>query len=97
MRLLRVVLKPYKSFAGSAAAVPAPKISACKVARSSGWTITCRTTAPNGSKVRLVKAGTIMDRARVLNQSLTVRGNGRVGQHTIDIMVTTRRHVVLEL
>ena len=33
LRLLRVVLKPYKSFAGSAAAAPAPKISACKVTR----------------------------------------------------------------
>lgn len=98
LRLLRVALLPVEGFAGSAAAVPTPKISACKVAgRSGGWTVTCRTTARTGSEVRLLKDGNVTDRARVRRGSLRVSGKGRVSAYTIDITVSKRRHIRLAL
>jgi len=98
LRLLRVALLPPEGFAGSAAAVPTPKISACKVAgRSGGWTVTCRTTARTGSEVRLLKNGGVTDRARVRRGSLRVSGKGRVSAYTIDITVSKRRHIRLAL
>ena len=78
LRLSRVVLPPVKGFAGTAAAVPVAKISACKVTgRGGGWSITCRTTARNGSEVRFLKGGKVTDRARVRRGSSPTRRQGR--------------------
>lgn len=98
LRLLRVVLDPGTGFAGSAAAVPTAKISACRVTRSSRrWSVTCRTTVKNGSVVRLLRNGTVVDRARVRRGSVRLHGDGRLATHTIDITVTKKRHVRLAL
>jgi hypothetical protein len=98
LRLARVVLPPVGGFAGSAAAVPTGKISACKVAgRRSGWSITCRTTAKAGSEVRFLKDGKVTDRARVRRGSLRLKGKGQVSDYTIDITVSKRRHIRLAL
>ena len=98
LRLSRVVLPPVEGFAGSAAAVPVAKISACKVTgRRGGWSITCQTTAKAGSEVRFVKNGKVTDKARVRRGSLRLSGKGKVSDHTIDIMVSKRRHIRLAL
>ena len=96
--LLRVVLLDHKGFAGSAAAVPSAKISACKVAkRGGGWSVTCRTTAKANSLVRLLKDGKVTDQARVRNGSFRLNGKGAVSAHSIDITVSKRRHIRLAL
>ncbi len=98
LRELRVVLSPVEGFAGSAAAVPTAKISACKVKkRRGGWSVTCRTTARTGSRVRLRKDGDTVDRARVRRGKLRLTGKGRVGAHTIDVRLGKKRHVRLAL
>ena len=98
LRLLRVALQPYKGYAGSAAAVPAAKISACKVAkRGGGYSVTCQTTAKAGSKVSLLKNGNVIDRARVRSGAFRLNGTGPVGAASIDITVSKRRHIRLAL
>lgn len=98
LRQLRVVLSPAKGFAGSAAAVPTAKISACKVAkRGSRWSVTCQTTAKSGSSVRLLNGGKTADKARVRKGRLRLTGKGRVGAYVIDIKVSKKRHVRLAL
>lgn len=98
LRHLRVVLLPYKRWAASAAAVPSAEISACKVVKRSGdWSVTCRTTALAGSRVRLLDHGDITDRARVRSGSFRLDGTGRVTGHSIDIKGTQGHHVRLAL
>lgn len=98
LRLLRVVLSPTEGYAGSAGAVPAAKISACKVAkRRAGWSVTCSTTAKAGSSVRLLKGADVADRARVRRGGFRLTSKGKVGGSTIDITVGKRRHVRLRL
>jgi len=98
LRLLRVALLPDKGFAGSAAAVPKAKISACKTAKRDGrFSVTCRTTAKANSVVRLLEDGKVTDRTRVRKGSFRLDGTGRVSGHTIDITVTKRRHIRLKL
>ena len=102
LRLMRVALLPHEGFAGSAAAVPEAKISACKVAGRSGgdWSVTCRTTAKAGSAVRLLrnkKPDVVVDRARVRRGSIRLTGTGPVREYSIDITVSKRRHIRLAL
>ena len=97
-RLARVVLPPVEGFAGSAAAVPVAKISACKVTgRSHGWSVTCQTTAKAGSEVRFLKGGKATDKTRVRAGSLRLSGKGQVSAYTIDITLSKRRHIRLAL
>ncbi|WP_107767618.1 vWA domain-containing protein [Nocardioides terrigena] len=98
LRLLQVVLEPPSGYAGSAAAVPTPPISACKVAkRGGGWSVRCATTVKAGSVVRLLDGKRTVDRAKVRKGSFRVAGKGKVGAHRIDITVGKRRHVRLAL
>ena len=98
LRLLQVVLEPPSGYAGSAAAVPTPTISACKVAkRGGGWSVKCATTVKAGSVVRLLDGKRTVDRAKVRKGSFRVAGKGKVGAHRIDITVGKRRHVRLAL
>jgi hypothetical protein len=86
---LRVALLPYKTFAATAAGVPKAHISACTLARSgSGFTIRCRTTAANGTKVRLLKSGQVVHRSVVRSHRLTVIGTGKVAAHVVSVDVS---------
>jgi hypothetical protein len=97
MGLLRVSLLPRKRYAGSAAAVPAAPISACKVTkRSGGWSVSCLTTAKAGSQVRLARDGQVVDRARVRNGGFHVLGSGSVSAHVIDIAAGSH-HIRMDL
>lgn len=97
MKMLRVVLQPHRGYAGSAAAVPAPAISSCKVTkRSGGWTLKCSTTAKDGSRVRLLKNGRAVSSARVRDGSFTLRGTGAAGAFTVDV-TAGKRHIRLPL
>lgn len=97
MTMLRVVLRPHRGYAGSIAAVPAPAISRCRVAkRGSGWTVTCSTTAKDGSRVRLLRNGKATSSARVEDGSFRLRGNGSVGAFTVDV-TAGKRHIRLPL
>jgi len=96
--MLRVVLRPHLGYAGSVAPVPEPGISRCKVTqRASGWSVRCSTTAPSGSRARLLKNGIATSSSRVRDSgTFYLRGAGPVGAHTID--VTTRKgHIRLHL
>ncbi len=98
LALLRVALQPHKKFAGSAAAVPAALVSACKVkSRGPGWTLTCRTTAKDRSVVRLLLQGSAVDQTRVHEGSFRLHGRRAVGGYVIDIEAGSRRHVRLAL
>ncbi|GAA5113379.1 hypothetical protein GCM10023339_17670 [Alloalcanivorax gelatiniphagus] len=95
--MLRVVLRPHRGFAGSVAAVPAPGISGCKVAnRGGGWTLTCSTTAEDGSRVRLLRNGRTTSSARVRDGAFRLRGTGSVGASTVDV-AAGKRHIRLPL
>ncbi|MCY7397156.1 MAG: hypothetical protein LH468_13590 [Nocardioides sp.] len=96
--LLRVVLAPHRGFAGSASAVPAAKISSCKVLKrgGGGFSVSCLTTAKTGSRVSLLKGRTVVDRARVRKGGFRVDGNGPAGAHRIDILAG-KRHLRLDL
>ncbi len=97
MTALRVVLQPHRGYAGSIAAVPAPPISRCKVAkRGSAWTVTCSTTAKDGSRVRLLRNRKATSSDRVQDGTFRLRGRGPVGASTIDLTVG-KRHVRLPL
>ncbi len=97
--LLRVALAPSGAFAGSIAAVPAAKISACKVARrgSSAWRVTCRTTEKSGSVVRLLDGRSVSDRTTVRNGAFRLRGTGPVRGTRIELAVGASRRVTLTL
>jgi hypothetical protein len=98
LALLRVELRPHRSFAASASAVRAAKISACKVSRrGAGWSLTCSTTARTGSRVRLLRDGRPIDASRVRDGILRLRGTGAVKACTVDVSLTARRHVRLDL
>lgn len=95
--LLRVALLPYKDYAGSAAAVPAPPISSCTVRRrGGGWTVKCLTTARNGSVARLLDGSRVLDRGRVTKGTLRLHGTGAVAKRIVDVTVHGR-HVKLVL
>lgn len=97
MTMLRVSLRPHQGYAGSAAAVPAPAISSCKVAkRSSGWNLKCSTTVKDGSRVRLLKNGAAISSGRVRNGSFSLRGTGAAGAFTVDV-TAGKRHIRLHL
>ena len=97
LRLLQVVLEPTSGFAGSAAAVPTAKISACKVAGKGRWTVKCLTTAKKGSVVRLLQGGKVVDKAKVRRGGFRLVGRGKVGAHRIDVTVGKRSHIRLAL
>lgn len=97
MTMLRVVLRPHRGYAGSIAAVPAPAISRCRVAkRGSGWTLKCSTTAKDGSRVRLLRNGKATSSARVEDGTFRLRGTGSVGAFTVDV-TAGKRHIRLPL
>ncbi|HRD62782.1 hypothetical protein [uncultured Nocardioides sp.] len=96
--LLRVTLLPRRGYAGTSSAVPSAPISACKVkSRSGGWTLTCHTTAPDRSSVRLVKGGAVVDRARTQGGTFKLHGAGAVNRYTVDLKVGKGRHIWLRL
>lgn len=96
--LLQVALVPFRRYAGSSAAVPKPPISSCKVQRraSGGWTVTCLTTASNGSVARLFEGKKLLDQAKVKKGALRLHGSGAVSKRVIDVTVRGR-HVKLVL
>jgi len=96
--LLRVTLLPRNGYAGTSAAVPSAPISACKVSsRPGGWNLTCLTTAPDHSSVRLVKGGAVVDRARTQGGTFRLHGSGAVSKYTVDLVAGSGRHVRLPL
>jgi hypothetical protein len=95
--LLRVALLPHKKYAGSAAAVPQAQLSACKVARhGDGWSVSCLTTAKDGSRARLLRDGLLVDRARVRVGGVRLHGTGSVSAYVIDIAAGSR-HIRMDL
>ncbi len=96
--LLQVALQPFRKYAGSSAAVPKPPISSCKVKRrgTDGWSVTCLTTAKNGSVARLLDGRTVLDKSKVKKGSLRLHGTGPVSKRVIDVTVRGR-HVKLVL
>jgi len=89
--LMRVELLAHKRFASSAAAVPPAPISACKVAtHRGGWTLSCLTTAKDGSRVRLFKHGHLVDSGRVKDGGFRVHSRGPVGDHVVEVGKGTR-------
>ncbi|WP_210648659.1 hypothetical protein [Nocardioides sp. SYSU D00065] len=96
--VLRVELVARGAFAGSAAAVPAAPISACRVTGAgSGWTVTCLTTARVGSVVRLLDGRTVEDRSTVRRGTLRLHGRGAVVGSRVEVTVAARRPVRLTL
>jgi hypothetical protein len=57
------------------------------------WTVRCLTTAKDGSGVRLLKHGHVVDRARVRDGSFRLHGRGALRAHVIDIGAGTRLHL----
>lgn len=98
MSVLRVVLPPpHRGYAGSVAAVPAAPISRCKVTkRGDGWTLTCSTTAKDGSRVRLLKNGRTTSATRVKDGGFSLRGTGSARAYTVDV-TAGGRHIRLPL
>ena len=84
VKRLRVLLLPYKNFTGASAAVPRAGISDChRSGGSSTWTLTCRTTAPNGKSAKLTRAGKVVDRSTVRRHHVSVSGSGRLAPYTL--------------
>ena len=99
IRQLRVVLLPYKSFAGSKHRVPRPRISDCRITRRGpGFVADCRTTARSGSRATLIRSGSgVTDRAVVRRHRVTVAGPGRASQYVLKVVVnrSTRYRLTL--
>ena len=95
---LRVVLRPFQTFGSSSAVVPKPPISACTSKRSdAGWTMTCHTIAATGTKVRVLRGGSVVDRSKVANGGFTVAASGRPAGHVLVVDVSRSRHLLLAL
>jgi hypothetical protein len=81
---LRVRLVPHGSYAGASAPVPEPTISHCRFAsRTHGFTVRCRTVAPDGAAARLVRNGVTVDRGIVRRGEVRLGGHGLRHTHTL--------------
>ena len=81
---LRVRLVPHGSYAGASASVPAPTISHCRFTRRTpGFTVRCRTVAPDGAAARLVRNGVSVDRGTVRRGEVRLSGDGLRHNHTL--------------
>ena len=95
---LRVLLVAGDEYAASAAAVPAARISACRVSRHEvGWTVRCQSTARDGSAVRLLDGGQVVDTAHVHAGVFRLHGTGPVRRHVIDVALSSTQHARLAL
>jgi hypothetical protein len=95
---LRVQLVAVGKYAASATSVPPTRISACRVTRHQvGWTVRCQTTASDGSAVRLLKKGEVVDTAKVHSGAFRVHGTGPVRRHVIDVTYGSQHHAKLHL
>jgi hypothetical protein len=81
---LRVRLLPYASFTGAQRTVPRPGISSChRRGTPARWSIRCATTAGNGTAVRLLKRGKVVQRTAVARGHVTISGRGKRSLHAI--------------
>ena len=81
---LRVRMVPHASYAGASASVPAPTISHCRFTRGTpGFTVRCRTVAPDGAAARLVRHGVSVDRGIVRRGKVLLSGDGLRHSHTL--------------
>ncbi len=97
VHFLQVVLSPYKAYAGSAAAVPTPRLSACKVTKKgTHYRVTCATTLKRGTTARLTKGKTTISRAKVGKGTVTITiPRKKLSGYTLVLDVTKRSHVRL--
>jgi len=96
IKFLRVVLTPTGKYASSVSLVPAARISSCKATRSGAVrTMTCKTTAANGTKARLLASGSVADRARVRNGKVAVTRRGSFSGTVLSVDVSAKRHYTL--
>jgi hypothetical protein len=80
IHLLRVSLPAHGTLAGSSAAVPTARISACQVKhRSAHWSMTCHTTAKKGSTFRLLEGHHVVARGKVASGLVKVAARSRPG------------------
>ena len=97
LRYLRVTLLPHGKYASSAAAVPSPEVSACRVKKhGAGWSVTCLTTVRSGSTASRLADGRVVDRARVHDGGFRLHGHGSVSGHAI-ALTAGGRHLRLDL
>jgi hypothetical protein len=93
IHLLRVSLLAHGALAGSSAAVPTAHISACRVKRHPArWSITCHTTAKNGSAVRLVKEHHVVARGKVASGLVKVQASGKLRGHVLVVKLSRKKH-----
>jgi hypothetical protein len=93
VHLLRVLLPAHGDLAASSRAVPQAHISACVVKRhAASWSMTCHTTAKNGSKVRLYQGKHLVDRATAAAGLVKVHASGRAGGHVLVVKLSRKQH-----
>jgi hypothetical protein len=84
VRALRVRLLPYASFSGAMRRVPRPGISSChRTGTSVRWSIRCATTAADGTPVRLLERGQVVQHTAVVRGHVKVSGHGKRTPYTV--------------
>ena len=92
VRSLRVVLLPRAGYTGASREVPRAGISSCRTTRTKArWTTTCRTTAANGSRARLLAAGRVVLKTTVAKGQVTVTGRGRASTYVLVVRSGSRQ------
>jgi len=89
---LRVSLSARSGLAASSLAVPPAHIWGCVVKRHpSSFSMTCHTTATNGSSVRLYKGSHVVAKTKVARGLVKVHASGKPGSHVLRVWLS-RKH-----